>query len=138
MFDRVQEIRDAFVVLVLMLLIMGGRGFDRSCSFVVICLAGVPSLDQSNIALLVPEFCLVFRCHLVVEHFSLAVEVEHVLERFRFNVSKGQLSLICRLFREIALHVVVDYDWGLVGVDFDDFVFVDFVDFVDYLSGRSC
>jgi hypothetical protein len=33
---------------------------------------------------------------------------------------------------------VVDYDWGLVGVDFGDFVFVDFVDFVDYLSGRSC
>jgi hypothetical protein len=58
---------------------------------------------QSDIALPVPEFCLVFRCHLVVEHFSLAVEVKHVLERFRFNVSKGQLSLICRLFRKIAL-----------------------------------
>jgi hypothetical protein len=31
---------------------------------------------------------------------------------------------------------VVDYDWGLVSVDFDDFVFVDFVDVVDYLSKR--
>jgi hypothetical protein len=53
----------------------------------------------------------VFRCHLIVEHFSLVVEVKHVLERFRSNVSKGQLSLICRLFREIALHIVV---WGLL------------------------
>jgi hypothetical protein len=32
----------------------------------------------------------------------------------------------------------VDYDWGLVGVDFGDFVFVGVDDFVDYLEGRSC